>query len=119
MPPSGTSSEAEGLSVASHDNYVHMIYEEGRPPVDFDKPMGMMIAIPKPDRGGGFKVGKVTMKYKGPVNGGEDLEVGDKFHVLFKDTCVGEYSTDEILAHRMRYIENEGNEDCHNFSVVI
>ena len=117
-----TDSSADGMSMSSSQEkdtelVVYYDTQSDQPAIDFDRPMGMMIAIEI--SGGGFKCGKVMQKYmKNATVGGKELGHA-MLEVVFKDESIQELCPEQVLQYRTTYLQNEGEKGCEEFKVQI
>lgn len=117
-----TGSSSDGMSMSSSqekdtESVEDYDIQSDRPAIDFDRPMGMMIAIEI--SGGGFKCGKVMQKYMMNATMGGKQMGHAMLEVVFKDGSIQELCPEQVLQYRTTYLQNEGEKGCEEFKVKI
>ena len=118
-----TESSSDGMSMSSSrkedtESVVYYDIQSDRPAIDFDRPMGMMIAIEISGEDF-FKCGKVMQKYmKNATTGGKEMG-HTMLEVVFKDGSIQELCPEQVLQYRTTYLQNEGEKGCEEFKVTI
>lgn len=143
VPPSTSSSSSSGSMVTTEPVVIDYPYPGSRERVSYDRPLGMMVAIPIGEPPVRFNVGKVTMKFRVQCarigSSGQKLDASDqmaadiakgtaqdaandtvqleddKFEVVFKDCSIQSFDVDTLQKHRICYNDNVGHADCKDF----
>ena len=116
-----TGSSSDGMSMSSSqedtESVVYYDIQSDGQEIDFDRPMGMMIAVEIP--GEDFKCGKVMQKYTKKTNMGGKEMGQTMLEVVFKDGSIQELYPEQVLQYRTTYLQNEGEKGCEEFKVKI
>lgn len=143
VPPSTCSYTSSGSMVTTEPVVIDFPYPGSRKRVLYDRPLGMMVAIPIGVSLVRFNVGKVTMKFRVQCasigSSGQKLDAidqmaadigkgtaqdaandtvqleDDKFEVVFKDCSIQSFNVDILQKHRICYNDNVGHADCKDF----